>query len=109
MIKCFDNDEIVVLESFSALRTSCLSKYWNNEVNLRKLNNQFGYYFSQKPVMVQSDWIKTRLGWDNVLHSISTTLIRMRLCFVSSGIKLNLEVFTLRKFYDMLFSLFVPH
>ena len=50
----FDNDEIVVFESFSALRTSCLSKYCNNEVNLRKLNNQFGYYFSQKRV----SWFK---------------------------------------------------
>ena len=53
-IECFDKDEIVVFESFSALRTSCLSKYWNNEVNLRKLNNQFGYYFSPKRV----SWFK---------------------------------------------------
>ena len=52
-IECFD-DEIVVFESFSALRTSCLLKYWNNKVNLRKLNNQFGYYFSQKRV----SWFK---------------------------------------------------
>ena len=50
----FDNDEIMVLESFSALRTSCLSKYWNNEANLRKLNNQFGYDFIQKRV----SWFK---------------------------------------------------
>ena len=105
--RVFDNDEIMVLESFSALRTSCLLKYWNNEANLRKLNNQFGYHFIQKRVLVQSAYFKRRLGWDNLLHSISTTLIRMRLCFVSSGIKLNLKVFTLLKFYNMLFSFFM--
>ena len=56
------------------------------------------------PGSLENAWFKTRLGWDNLLHSISSTLIRMRLCFVSSGIKLNLKVFTLREFY-MLFSI----
>ena len=89
-------------ESFSALRSLV---YWN--IGVLKLICERSITILDT-TSAKNDWFKTRLGWDNLLHSISTTLTRMGLCFVSSGIKLNLEVFTLREFYNVVLILCIP-